>query len=82
MASPTSNHVMFCSFPLALSLHFHLPAITRQCIERAIAYVLISSLLSLFALYISVTRIFLSYYNSRLYLDFNDEEEENCSAVL
>ncbi len=75
MTSSTSHHVMFCSFPLALSLHFHLPAITHQCIERVIAYVLISFLLSLFALYISVIRAFLSCYNSHLYLNFNDEEE-------
>jgi hypothetical protein len=83
MAPPTSHHVISCSFPLTLSHHFHLPVVTHRCTKRATTYVLvlyllyILPLLSLFALYVLVVRVFLFYYNSRLYLDSNSEEKEN-----
>jgi len=58
MAPPTSHHVISCSFPLTLSLHFDLSAVTNRCTKHATTYVFILYLLyillflSLFALYI------------------------------
>lgn len=77
MARPTAHHVISCSFPLVLSLHFHRPVATCQCTKRTIVYVLSSYLL-----YILVTKALLSCYNSRLNFDSNGEEKEDCGRVL
>lgn len=95
MAPPITDHVVFCSCPLALSLLLFpftpnclRPAASHLYIKCAIVYVFISyplyisRPLPLFALYVSVTKAFLSCYNSRPDLDFNDTEKENCNAVL
>ena len=42
MAPPIARHHIFCSCPLAVSLHSHLPAETRRCIKCTVTYVLIS----------------------------------------
>ena len=77
MARPTAHHVISCSFPLVLSLHFHRPAATRQCTKRTIVYVLSSYLRC-----VSVTKAFWSCYDSRLNLASNGEEKEDCGPVL
>ncbi len=95
LAPPTAHHVIFCSYPLALSLLLFLstsdclrPAASHLCTQCAIVYVVVSySLyisrpLCVFALYFSVAGAFLSCYNSRLNLDSNGKQKEDCSAVL
>jgi len=95
MAPPTTHYIVFCSYPLALSLllfpftpNYLRPIVTHLCTKYDIVYVIILYLLyislplSIFALYALVARAVLSSYNFPLYLVSNSEEEEDDGVVL